>query len=271
MNGPYLNSINKLLQAARLSIFSLLLAGTSPAAFAAQIAIIIDDIGYRNTDKRALDLPGPLTFAVLPHTRFSDLAKPLSLKHDIMVHVPMQSLSGSDLGPGALEMGMSEQEFKHTLRMAIQSVPNAVAVNNHKGSLLTQLKPQMRWVMEVLQENELYFIDSATTRYSKAHQQAKLQRVASMRRDVFLDHDPSARAIERQFNQLVNLAKRKGYAIGIGHPYPQTLDMLERRLPELTAMGIELVPISHFLEPKQLAYNEESNAGSIPTAVSASL
>ncbi|GLP97770.1 divergent polysaccharide deacetylase family protein [Paraferrimonas sedimenticola] len=242
-----------------------------PNLWAAQIALIIDDIGYRSTDKRALELPGPLTFAVLPHTRYSALAKPLSANHDIMVHVPMQALNGGSLGPGALQLQMSEGQFKQTLRQAIAAVPDAIAINNHKGSLLTQLNPQMRWVMEVLQEQQMYFVDSATTKYSKAQQQALQHRVASLRRDVFLDHDPSPQAIEREFNRLVRIAQKTGLAIGIGHPYPETLDMLERRLPELQAQGIELVAISQLLRPQQLALNGQKPEGGQMVGVRASL
>jgi polysaccharide deacetylase 2 family uncharacterized protein YibQ len=32
-----------------------------------RVAIIIDDMGYRYTDKHALTLPGAITYAFLPH------------------------------------------------------------------------------------------------------------------------------------------------------------------------------------------------------------
>jgi polysaccharide deacetylase 2 family uncharacterized protein YibQ len=43
------------------------------------------------------------------------------------------------------------------------------------------------------------------------------------------------------------LSRRKGYAVGIGHPFPETLDVLEKELPGLEAAGFEVVTISTLL------------------------
>ena len=69
-------------------------------------------------------------------------------------------------------------------------------------------------------------------------------------RDVFLDNDPSAAAIEAQLAELERIARERGYAIGIGHPYPSTLEVLNRWLPGLAARGIVAVPVSTILRQK---------------------
>ena len=68
-----------------------------------------------------------------------------------------------------------------------------------------------------------------------------------MKRDVFLDPDPSPEAIEREFERLKSLARKRGRALAIGHPYPTTLDVLERELPKLADEGFELVRVSELL------------------------
>jgi polysaccharide deacetylase 2 family uncharacterized protein YibQ len=54
--------------------------------------------------------------------------------------------------------------------------------------------------------------------------------------------------VRYQFARLIETARRRGHAIGIGHPYPETLNVLADTLPELADLGIELVPVSRLVE-----------------------
>jgi hypothetical protein len=47
------------------------------------------------------------------------------------------------------------------------------------------------------------------------------------KRSVFLDNDPGPKAIRMQMERLLNMAKNMGAAIGIGHPYEETLRILK--------------------------------------------
>ncbi|MFT5235604.1 MAG: polysaccharide deacetylase 2 family uncharacterized protein YibQ, partial [Shewanella sp.] len=109
---------------------------------AAQVAIIIDDIGYRQSDEAVLTLPENITISVLPHTPLGYTVASAAYEkgHEIMVHLPMQSLNGKALGPGGLTNSMGEIELKNIMRSAFLSVPFAKGANNHMGSLLTQLE-----------------------------------------------------------------------------------------------------------------------------------
>ncbi|UAA38755.1 divergent polysaccharide deacetylase family protein [Paraneptunicella aestuarii] len=227
---------------------------------ASTIALIIDDIGNKPEDIRAFSLPSEITFAILPHTPysmpFSQLAE--QQQREVMLHVPMESLSGKELGPGALTSIMPPEMIKEQLEQAHASVPNAIAINNHMGSKLTQLTLPMTATMEYLQTKGLYFVDSRTTRFSRAENIAQKYGVPSLHRHVFLDHIPEPRHIETQFKRLRGIANRDGLAIGIAHPYPQTLAYLSKHLPELEKAGIRLVPLSELMFDKQqqLAMNK---------------
>ncbi len=219
-----------------------------------RIAIIIDDIGNNiPLGQRTVAIDGDLTLAVLPKTPGAKLIATSAYESgkEVMLHAPMSNRNDEALGPGGLTADMDKQLFLDTLVEDIQSIPYVQGVNNHMGSELTTHRKQMQWVMEELKRRDLYFIDSLTNGASVAHRTARKNHIPTQVRDVFLDHDNTTEAIEAAFRKLIRVSKRNGYAIGIGHPYPETLDVLERLLPELEANNIELVRVSELLKIKE--------------------
>jgi len=218
------------------------------------ITIIIDDLGInRAMSQRALSLSGDLTYAILPHSPHGrELAQ---LAHEqnkeVILHLPMEPIDQRPVDKGALTAQQTQQEFLHTLRDDLQRIPHIQGVNNHMGSLLTQNPKKMQWLMqELAQHQQLYFIDSRTTPKSVGYRQAMKQGLPSLRRNIFLDNDNDIAAINRQFIKLLNIARRYGSAVAIGHPYPETLTYLENMLPALPLLGIKLLPASQLIEHK---------------------
>ena len=227
------------------------------------IVLILDDIGNSaDLGRRAVALPGAVTYAVLPHTpHAASLAEQAhSLGKEIMLHAPMSNQAQFPLGPGALTDQLSRDEFMQTLADSIAAIPHLQGVNNHMGSALTERETQMTWVMETLREHDLYFVDSLTTPRSVAGRVAREHQVPTITRNVFLDNETTFENIDREFKRLLALAKKNGSAVGIGHPYIQTLEYLEQALPALAQTDIELVPVSHMIARKQA----ESSPGHEP-------
>jgi polysaccharide deacetylase 2 family uncharacterized protein YibQ len=216
------------------------------------IAIIIADLGnLRGEGLRALELPGPITYAVLPHTpharELAELA--YALGKEVMLHLPMEARSGKALGPGGVKQTLSRNKLRETVLAALDSIPQVAGLSNHMGSLLTSMPDRMDWLMESLQARpSLYFIDSRTHPQSVAYDSARRSGVIAGQRDVFLDHHRSPARINHELDRLIVIAREKGKAIGIGHPYPETMAVLRRRLPELTAAGIRFVPVSEVVD-----------------------
>ncbi len=225
-------------------------AGAPPST--PRIALIIDDLGYRWSEGlRATRLPGPVTVAILPHTAHTASLAREANEHgkEILLHLPMQPIEENEHpGPGALDLYQTRTEFESVLADDLASVPLARGVNNHMGSLLTRHPGAMRWLMEDLRAHStLFFLDSYTTPASVALQVAREEGVPALRRDVFLDPDQTPDAIEFQWERLLQRARLHGFAVGIGHPYPATLELLERVLPTVDANGFLLVPLSELM------------------------
>lgn len=219
------------------------------------VAIIIDDLGNLHTDRRAIMLPGPVACSFLPHTPHSVELAQLARRMDkeVLLHQPMQASNGKKLGPGGLLEEMSEAQFRDTLSRNLSVLPHVTGVNNHMGSLLTSRPLQMEWLMgELSRFQSLFFIDSRTTVETVAQQMANRHQIPSTSRDVFLDNVVAEHQIEAQFELMVNHARKFGSAIAIGHPYGETLAVLERLLPRLTDKGVALKPVGEIINRRHL-------------------
>ena len=237
----------------RTAAILLLLASQSFAQSAPRIAIIIDDLGYHlAAGHRTVALPGPVVCAILPGTpRAAHLAKAAWERgKEVLLHLPLQSVDHHGTAePVSITLDTTREAFADTFAAAIDSVPFAVGVNGHRGSLLTRHPGHMSWLMEeILRAGGLYFVDSYTTHRSVALQIASEQGVPAIKRDVFLDSDPAPEKVAQEFERLKALARERGLAVAIGHPYPATLAFLEQAIPDLVEEGIQLVPLRELID-----------------------
>ena len=219
-------------------------ASGAPSAGVPRLAIIIDDCGqWPDTERGFIALPAALTLSVLPHVRYGT-----QIAHDadaagkgVMLHLPMEPLSGADPGPGRITVAMNDDAIAAQVRDDLASVPLAAGVNNHEGSRATADDRVMRAVAGVLAERHLFFIDSRTGSASVAERDTSAAGVPTAGRDVFLDNVADVDATEAQLRRAAQVAKSNGSAIAIGHPRPTTLIAVRTLLPELERDGIELV------------------------------
>jgi len=232
-----------------VTIYLSVMANVS-AAHPVQIAIVIDDMGYRKTDISAIKLAGDFTFAIVP---FAPLTQHLAVaannhNKEVIAHIPMEALSSNHLlGQGAITADMDKKQLIEQLRSAIQDVPYAKGINNHMGSKLTTMTQPIHWIMEQLSHSQLYFLDSKTSPHSVGESIAAKYGIQTGHRHIFLDNIREHAAIERQFNQLIKIAKKHQSAIAIAHPHPQTIAFLSSIEPRLRRHNIKLVPLSKVL------------------------
>ena len=210
----------------------------------ARLAIVIDDLGNDPAQADAVfRLSYPLTLSVLPHHSSStEIAEEAHRRrYQVMLHLPMASNAGDRDETIELHPGMDSSAVEKIFDAMLETVPYAAGVNNHEGSLGTSDQKLMDELMPLLHQNKLFFIDSRTTAASIAESAAHAAGVLAARRNVFLDDDPSAAAIRKQFVLAIRDAREKGSALAIGHPHPETLQVLAEMLPEAERQGVTLV------------------------------
>ncbi|MGK2888708.1 MAG: divergent polysaccharide deacetylase family protein [Candidatus Malihini olakiniferum] len=240
-------------------LFTLLLAFCS-WAIAGKLSIVIDDFGYQpHNENRILAMPTAISIAVLPNAPHArDMAlKAHQQRREILIHLPMAPIGKQPLEKDTLRPEMSSEEIAHIIRQAVNSVPYAVGLNNHMGSAMTYSLLGMQKVMQALNAYQFYFLDSMTIGSSQSISASAGTQVKVIKRKVFLDDTQNEADIRVQFNRAVQLARRTGSAIAIGHPHPATIKVLQQMLPSLDADIVLVRPSQLLNEPvhyRQLPY-----------------
>lgn len=197
-----------------------------------RIAIIIDDMGnHQQIGEKLLDLDLNFTFSFLPYAPFTreQEEKAWARGHDILVHMPMEPKDPQwDPGPDALYVEDSLEQLTISVEKNLALVPHAIGVNNHMGSLFTEDRLAMHQFLGIVRQKGLFFVDSGTSEASIGMKEAHEMGIKTAKRHVFLDNIHTQEDICRQLEELIRIARKNGWAIGIGHPNDATLAALVR-------------------------------------------
>jgi polysaccharide deacetylase 2 family uncharacterized protein YibQ len=211
------------------------------------VAIIIDDCGqWLSTERAFLALPIPLTLSVLPHVRYTaQIAQDAAdAGKGVMLHLPMEPLSRDTAGRGEITTAMTDAQVAAQTEDDIAQVPLAKGLNNHEGSKASADARIMGDVIAVVKAHDLFFIDSRTNPKTVAAETARQAGVPEASRNVFLDDRADESYTEQMLERTVEIAKRNGSAIAIGHPKPTTLEALQTLYPKMQAEGVRFVLVS---------------------------
>ena len=219
----------------------------------ALVAVIIDDVGLSVPFTNQLaQIEKPVTVAFLPYGA-SDKEQVMKLKNagfEVMLHVPMMPYKRASLAPNTLEPEMSHDELQAKFRVMLERFAGTgmVGANNHMGSKFTENATALSAIIEVIKQTNMFFLDSKTSAKSVAKSVCKKYDVPYIARDVFLDNERDYGKIMQQFAVTERIAKKRGYAVAIGHPYPQTLQALKDWEKNLAAHNVQLVPLAYLVE-----------------------
>jgi polysaccharide deacetylase 2 family uncharacterized protein YibQ len=193
-----------------------------------QLVLIIDDISQRRQLEAIRKLPYRITPSIFPPSRMNARSNLLArgMRH-YMIHLPLESGSAKmnrfsktlmvDDGPRAIARRVTE--IRHLF-------PDARFVNNHTGSVFTSNHGAMYHLYGDLKREGFVFVDSRTSAHSVVRKVAAEYHSPYLARDVFIDNVQNRSAILKQLRKAVRIAKKRGYAIAIGHPHRATFDAL---------------------------------------------
>ena len=215
-----------------------------------QVALIMDDMGNSlETLDEIIALGRAVTVSVLPFSPHA--AETARIAHErgleVLLHLPLESINNHEAmanTEGLIMALMTEPAIVAAFEASYDRVPFAVGTNNHMGSRFTAERDLMRTILRPIKERGLFFVDSRTTAKTVALDEARKMGIPATQRDVFLDADADRGRIRGRLIELLQKARKKGHAVGICHPFPETLAVLKSSLFLLDSYGLEAVPVS---------------------------
>lgn len=226
---------------------------TIPAVFTPngkpKIAVIIGGLGLsRSVTEQALTLPPGITLGFSPyaHTLTDWFNKAKASGHESFLQIPVEpgNYPAVNPGPFALLTELSPEDNKKRLDWILSRGDGYQGVYTEADERFTDSEKQGNDLRTALQQKGLLFVYGKGYRNDAFLQQAGANASSMLVNDVFIDERISAGAIQSQFARLEAAAKKNGYAIAIGSPYPITFKLLEKWLGLLDAKGFQLVPVS---------------------------
>jgi len=219
------------------------------------LAIVIDDAGNNLRDLDPfLKFPGPLTIAVLPGLANSaEAARRIrAAGKEVFLHQPMESLGGTNPGPGAIRAGMDREEIKAIVNRNLDEIWPVAGINNHEGSRVTMDEEAMETVLAICRDRGIVFLDSRTTAETAAPRAAKRLGIIIGERDVFIDNVQERESMLGYINTGLTKAEQNGSAIMIGHvSSPALAPLLAELYPQLSERGFPFSPASKIIGLRQ--------------------
>lgn len=196
--------------------------GTTP-----KLAIIIDDVSFPWQTRMMKEIPYKISPAFFPPTKGHPETVRLSHEFNFaMIHLPLEAKHFTRPEEDTLKTTDSYETVQKRIKRIKELFPHIKYYNNHTGGYYTAHYDAMDRLIRAMKENELEFVDSRTIGNSKANELTKKYGMSQYSRDVFLDNSTVKSEIREQLKVAVQKAKRTGYAIAIGHPHKNTLEVL---------------------------------------------
>ena len=194
----------------------------------AKLVLIIDDVATFEHASMVKSIGLKITPSIFPATKTHPDTPNIARTFEFyMIHLPMQAKHFDSPEIGTLTVNESFESMLEKIKKIRKDFPRAKYTNNHTGSRFTSDYDAMDKAYRALIEQGFVFVDSKTIAQTAVARAAKKYNQPYISRDIFLDDDPSAAAVRRELVAAVNLAKKRGYAIAIGHPKKNTIAVIK--------------------------------------------
>lgn len=193
-----------------------------------RLVIIIDDVATKAHAEMVRSIGLKITPSIFPATKaHPDTPQIANRFSTFMIHLPLEAIKFNKPEPNTLKDSDSYEKINNTIKKIRLDFPNAKYINNHTGSKFTSSEEAMIKLLRSTLVYDFTFLDSRTTQYSKVANASEKLGLGYIGRDVFLDDDESADSVKKELEKAVSIAKKRGYAIAIGHPKPNTINTIK--------------------------------------------
>lgn len=223
-----------------------------------RIAIIIRDLGLdeRETYSAINSLRPEITLAFSPYGRESKgwALRAKQSGHEVFIGVPMEpsNIAVSDAAPNMLLASLPANENMKRLDWVLSQIDGYQGVINMMGGKLAQTPDAIRPFMQTVKERGIAYVDDGAAAHPYAIMLAAQLDVRYRVADGKIGVQPSSTGMQRELQELEQIAKTKGTALGVASADPETLRQLVVWSAALPAKNITLVPASQIVSALKL-------------------
>jgi hypothetical protein len=222
-----------------------------------RIAILIAGLGASGaaTEAAIQGLPGAVSLAFWPYAERLDqwvrLAR--AAGHEVLLNLPMEpeNYPAFDPGPKTLLTSLAREQNLERLDWALGRTTGYVGLADFQGARFTASRRDLEPVIEALNQRGLIFVDSRASPQSLVPEIAYAAGLPWAANSRFIDDAQVSRAaLDARLRELESVARLHKRALGIGQPYPVTLERVAAWAASLAERGIALAPVTAVLEGK---------------------
>lgn len=213
------------------------------------IAIIVTGLGQNNqVTQHAMVLPENVTLAFSPYSsQLEQWSKSARLSgHEMMLELPMEPVDypSTDPGPYGLMLGQGAQENERRLRLLMSRIPTSVGFITTQNEKFSSSDDDFKLLLKSMGNRGLMLVMSTAPASNSTKTLLQETSTPNVIADVAIDEELTTEIIAARLYTLEQLAKKKGYAVGIARPYPITIATLKEWMEKLKEKGVVLVPVS---------------------------
>ncbi len=198
-----------------------------------RIAVIVTGLGLaRDVTRRAIEeLPPDVALSFSPYAKnlptWFQLAREKG--HEVLLDLPMEPVSfpNDDPGPKGLLTLLDTEQNLERLDWVLSQGSGQTGVVATMGSRFLASEQNLKPVLAVLKERGLLFVDNGSSAESATRRLAGPLNLYHLVNDRVLDDGrPSRASIRANLLEAEQLARSRGTALALGHPYPATLETI---------------------------------------------
>jgi polysaccharide deacetylase 2 family uncharacterized protein YibQ len=213
------------------------------------IAIIITGIGQnKKVAEKAMALPENFTLSLSPYAKnVGSWASSARLTaHEKLIDLPMEpsNYPASDPGPHGLVINKGLKENELRLQWALARFTGHLGVVTPQNEVFTANNEAFRVVLQSLSNRGLLVVMGREPAKTDTKDMIESSNTAYVIADMLIDEEFTAPSIQTRLVALEQLAKKRGYAVGIAQATPLTIEQLRTWSERLAEKGIVLVPVS---------------------------
>ena len=227
-------------------------AGEADQAQAAKmpvVAVVVGGLGVgaAKTVEAILKLPAAVTLAFTPYgsdpTKLVERAR--MQHHEILLQIPMEPYDypDNDPGPQTLLTTLVPEQNIDRLHWHLSRFQGYAGIANFMGARFVATDTAMLPIVKEAAKRGLGYFDDGSAR-SVAPSLAASQAMPFAKADVAVDAVPTAGEIDRALAKLEELAKERGFAVGVASALPISIERIGAWARTLAGHGVMLVPLT---------------------------